>query len=56
MPLAWPEIAPSGGFATTRPTFRVAGFPTWRSRLAKDPWKSIATTHQSLTPASVDAK
>jgi bifunctional non-homologous end joining protein LigD len=49
MPLAWPEIAPSGEFATTRPTFRVADFPTWRSRLTKDPWKSIATTQQSIS-------
>ena len=59
MPLAWPEIAPSGEFATTRPTFRVADFATWRARLSKDPWKSLPTTHQSLTPAilaSVDAK
>jgi hypothetical protein len=52
MPLAWPEIAPRGEFAATRPTFRVADFPKWRSRLTKDPWKSLPTTHQSITPAA----
>jgi len=55
MPLAWTEIAPSGEFATTRPTFRVADFPTWRSRLTKDPWKAIATTHQTVTSKTVAA-
>jgi bifunctional non-homologous end joining protein LigD len=49
MPLAWPEIAPAGEFATTRPAFRVADFPTWRTRLTKDPWKALPTTHQSIT-------
>jgi bifunctional non-homologous end joining protein LigD len=50
MPLAWAEIACPGEFASTRPTFRVADFPTWRARLSKDPWKAIAS-HQSITPA-----
>src|ERR1019366_4018069 len=36
MPLAWPEIAPSGEFASNRPTFRVADFAEWQSRLRKD--------------------
>ncbi len=44
VPLAWSEIAPSGAFATTRPTFSVANFATWRPRLTKDPWKSLLTT------------
>ena len=55
MPLAWSEIAPRGEFATTRPTFRVADFPAWRPRLTKDPWKSIASTHQTITRATVAA-
>jgi bifunctional non-homologous end joining protein LigD len=55
MPLAWPEIAASGEFATTRPTFRVADFATWQPRLAKDPWKAIATTRQSITPKTLAA-
>ena len=55
MPLAWPEIAPSGEFATTRPTFRVADFADWRSRLSKDPWKAIATTRQAITPKTLAA-
>jgi bifunctional non-homologous end joining protein LigD len=53
MPLAWPEIAPSGEFATTRPSFRVADFADWRSRLTKDPWKSIASTHQTINSAAL---
>jgi bifunctional non-homologous end joining protein LigD len=52
MPLAWPEIAASGEFATTRPTFRVADFDDWSARLNKDPWTSIASTHQTITPAT----
>jgi len=54
MPLAWTEIA-TGPFATTRPTFRVADFATWRARLGKDPWKAIASTHQTITPALLAA-
>ena len=53
MPLAWSEIAPSGEFASERPSFRVADFETWRSRLSKDPWKAIATTRQSLNQSAV---
>ncbi len=49
MPLAWPEIAASGNFAFTRPTFRVASFASWRARLTKDPWKSLSTTRQAIT-------
>jgi bifunctional non-homologous end joining protein LigD len=51
MPLAWSEIAPSGAFAATRPEFSVANFLDWRSRLKKDPWKSLPHTAQSLNPA-----
>jgi hypothetical protein len=54
MPLAWTEIA-TGPFATTRPTFRVADFATWRARLGTDPWKAIASTHQTITPALLAA-
>jgi len=52
MPLAWTEIAGGSEFASTRPTFRVADFAAWHSRLAKDPWKTIGTIRQSVTPAS----
>jgi len=48
MPLAWKEIAPSGAFASKRPTFAVAAFTDWRARLKKDPWKALPTTKQSL--------
>ncbi len=56
IPLAWSEITPAkpgsksaGEFATTRPTFHVANFPDWRTRLTRDPWRTLPTTHQSLT-------
>ena len=52
MPLAWSEIAPSGAFATTRPTFSVAGFADWRARLTKDPWKSLPATEQALNASA----
>ncbi len=45
MPLAWSEVAPNGAFATTRPTFSVANFLSWRPRLAQNPWKSFPATH-----------
>ncbi len=48
MPLAWSELD-----APQRPIFRVADFADWRARLSKDPWKSIATTQQSITAATV---
>jgi bifunctional non-homologous end joining protein LigD len=53
MPLAWPEIAPSGAFAKSRPDFSVANFPTWRPRLKKDPWKALPTTKQPIDPSAV---
>ncbi|HEY4378899.1 MAG TPA: DNA ligase D [Acidobacteriaceae bacterium] len=50
MPLAWSELD-----APERPVFRVADFDDWRSRLSKDPWKAIATTHQTITPKTTAA-
>ncbi len=50
MPLAWSELD-----APQRPIFRVANFADWRARLAKDPWKAIATTRQSISPDSRNA-
>ena len=52
MPLTWPELD-----APQRPTFRVADFADWRDRFAnsKDPWKAIATTRQTITPATLAA-
>jgi bifunctional non-homologous end joining protein LigD len=44
MPLAWSELD-----TPQRPIFRVASFADWRSRLSKDPWKAIDSTHQSIT-------
>ncbi|MDP9038870.1 MAG: DNA ligase D [Acidobacteriota bacterium] len=54
MPLAWPEITRTGKnpgpYASARPIFPVAEFPQWQDRLrpARDPWKDMASTHQSL--------
>jgi bifunctional non-homologous end joining protein LigD len=48
MPLAWSELD-----APQRPIFPVADFSAWRARLTKDPWKAIATTHQTISPTSV---
>ena len=53
MPLSWPEIAVSGEFGSARPAFRVADFAAWRTRLAKDPWKAIGTTRQSVPPVAI---
>ena len=50
MPLAWSELA-----TPKRPSFRVPDFADWRARLAKDPWKAIATTHQAITPETLAA-
>jgi bifunctional non-homologous end joining protein LigD len=44
MPLAWSELK-----STERPIFQVAGFPDWRSRLKKNPWKELITLSQHLT-------
>jgi bifunctional non-homologous end joining protein LigD len=56
MPLAWSELT-SGPFAHTRPTFSVANVADWRARLkaSKDPWKALATTHQSITRETLAA-
>lgn len=50
IPLAWSELD-----APQRPIFRVATFADWRSRLSKDPWKTIASVHQTITPATLPA-
>src|SRR5260370_24587777 len=50
MPLAWSELD-----APERPSFRVADFANWRTRISKDPSKTIAASHQTITPAMVPA-
>jgi bifunctional non-homologous end joining protein LigD len=44
VPLDWAELK-----AADRPLFHVAGFPAWRGRLKKDPWKKMAAVKQRLT-------
>ena len=43
MPLAWSELK-----QPDRPNFAVANFADWKSRLSRDPWKTLATTRQTL--------
>ena len=48
VPLDWKELD-SG----ERPLFFVSAFDSWKSRLARDPWKRILTLKQSLDPKMV---
>ena len=48
VPLAWSELA-----SPERPAFRVATFSEWKSRIRKDPWKSLESTHQAITAATL---
>ena len=48
MPLAWSELKSSD-----RPNFAVANFADWKSRLRRDPWKTLATTRQTLNPQAL---
>jgi bifunctional non-homologous end joining protein LigD len=50
MPLGWKELT-----AAERPKFHVSNYADWQSRLKKDPWKSILTTHQELTPEAIES-
>ncbi len=43
LPLTWKELS-----LPTRPRFTVKDFPTWKSRLATDPWKAMLTLHQHI--------
>jgi bifunctional non-homologous end joining protein LigD len=45
LPIRWTDLK-----AADHPVFRVADFASWRSRLKQDPWKSLASTSQRLTP------
>ncbi len=45
VPLAWSELK-----SPERPIFSIANFPDWRSRLKKDSWSQLPTTHQQITP------
>ncbi|CAN5594437.1 DNA ligase D [soil metagenome] len=44
LPLAWIDLK-----LEDRPLFHVAELPAWQSRLARDPWKQLPLTRQSLT-------
>jgi bifunctional non-homologous end joining protein LigD len=43
--LDWKELK-----ALVRPAFHVSDFASWKSRLARDPWKGIMEYRQRLTP------
>jgi bifunctional non-homologous end joining protein LigD len=42
--LDWPELK-----AATRPAFTLTDFAQWKKRLARDPWKAMTTSNQTLT-------
>lgn len=44
MPLGWLDLNLSD-----RPVFRVSEYQTWRNRVARDPWKPLASTGQRLS-------
>jgi bifunctional non-homologous end joining protein LigD len=44
MPLSWAELS-----SPERPIFTVTNFSDWRSRLGKDPWKTVSSTRQSIS-------
>jgi bifunctional non-homologous end joining protein LigD len=44
LPLHWTDLK-----LPERPIFHVANFDEWRNRLARDPWKQLPMTDQSLT-------
>jgi bifunctional non-homologous end joining protein LigD len=44
LPLSWSDLK-----FPERPSFRVADFEQWRSRLRRDPWKQLPNTNQRLT-------
>ncbi len=45
LPLSWTDLK-----LPESPLFRVADFPTWKSRLRRDPWKQLPLIKQSLNP------
>ena len=47
--MSWKELD-----AKNPPSCHVADLPEWKSRLARDPWKEIATSKQSLTQGMLD--
>ena len=44
LPLSWSDLK-----LADRPLFHVADYPSWKSRLARDPWKQLPQTKQSLS-------
>jgi len=48
LPLHWADLK-----LPERPVFQVATFDQWRDRLARDPWKQLPETRQTLTPETL---
>jgi bifunctional non-homologous end joining protein LigD len=44
MPLSWSELKKMDD----RPSFSIANFAEWKSRLKKDPWKEMDQVKQRL--------
>jgi bifunctional non-homologous end joining protein LigD len=51
LPLNWTDLK-----LPERPIFHVADFDTWKSRLARDPWKQLPLTNQKLNPEALATK
>jgi bifunctional non-homologous end joining protein LigD len=47
VPLTWSELK-----QPNRPTFTVAEFASWKSRLKRNPWKNFLSTRQTLNPST----
>ena len=43
VPLNWSELK-----LPQRPMFSIGNFDEWKSRLKKDPWAKLPTTHQKI--------
>jgi len=48
LPLPWADLK-----LPERPIFQVASFDQWRSRLARDLWKQLSETRETLTPETL---
>jgi bifunctional non-homologous end joining protein LigD len=49
LPLSWNELK-----LEDRPVFHVSNYPSWKSRLAHDPWKQLPASRQRLSKQALD--
>ena len=43
LPINWSDLK-----RNAHPVFRVSDYPAWKSRLTRDPWKKLSSTHQRI--------